>query len=231
MEGSILNPSEAKFSLPPRDISPGQPPMSPFEIHLRKWDKAAVLPNREQDADDLRPSPAADPTRKRITSPSPPMLQFDGPDAPPDSSSFTPSSMPRHITASPTSFLTPPPQNYSSSAVATGEGSSGSSYSLLSPPAVTDGSVSPNSPLSVTSLPSPSGDNSGDMDKSQWGTAFRVRWIQVRGLPFHSTRMLRNPWNKDREVKVSRDGTELEPAVGHALLDLWEVRTQDTSGT
>ena len=39
---------------------------------------------------------------------------------------------------------------------------------------------------------------------------------------FFRTRHLRNPWNYDREVKVSRDGTELEPAVGQRLLDEWE---------
>ncbi|KAF8306713.1 hypothetical protein DL93DRAFT_2048005, partial [Clavulina sp. PMI_390] len=59
--------------------------------------------------------------------------------------------------------------------------------------------------------------------KPQWGTPFKVQWISVQGLPFHSTRMLRNPWNKDREVKVSRDGTELEPLIGKQLLDLWDV--------
>ena len=68
----------------------------------------------------------------------------------------------------------------------------------------------------------------GEDNRTQWGTPFRVRWIIVRGLPFHSTRMLRNPWNKDREVKVSRDGTELEPLVGRALLDLWEVPLPDS---
>jgi hypothetical protein len=60
------------------------------------------------------------------------------------------------------------------------------------------------------------------MEDSQWGTSFKVQWIKVQRLPFHRTRHLRNPWNHDREVKVSRDGTELEPGVGQALLDEWE---------
>lgn len=68
-------------------------------------------------------------------------------------------------------------------------------------------------------------DGQDDGSGRQWGTPFRVQWIRVRGLPFHSTRMLRNPWNKDREVKVSRDGTELESSVGRALLDLWDYRS------
>jgi hypothetical protein len=54
-----------------------------------------------------------------------------------------------------------------------------------------------------------------------WGDAFKVEWICLQRLPFYRTRHLRNPWNHDREVKVSRDGTELEPTVGQALLDEW----------
>ncbi|KAI0821953.1 YT521-B-like domain-containing protein [Trametes gibbosa] len=55
-----------------------------------------------------------------------------------------------------------------------------------------------------------------------WGEPFKVEWIRSDRLPFTRTRHLRNPWNHDKEVKVSRDGTELEPAVGQALLDEWE---------
>ena len=46
----------------------------------------------------------------------------------------------------------------------------------------------------------------------EWGTRFRIQWIKVGRLPFTHTRHLRNPWNADREVKVSRDGTEVEPS-------------------
>ena len=45
----------------------------------------------------------------------------------------------------------------------------------------------------------------------EWGQAFRIEWIRAGALPFHRIRNLRNPWNADREVKVSRDGTEIEP--------------------
>ncbi|PSS06582.1 hypothetical protein PHLCEN_2v3640 [Hermanssonia centrifuga] len=55
-----------------------------------------------------------------------------------------------------------------------------------------------------------------------WGESFRVEWVRAERLPFYRTRHLRNPWNHDREVKVSRDGTELEPSVGQALLDEWD---------
>ena len=44
------------------------------------------------------------------------------------------------------------------------------------------------------------------------GVSFKIDWVKVGRLPFNSTRHLRNPWNADREVKVSRDGTEVEPS-------------------
>ena len=66
----------------------------------------------------------------------------------------------------------------------------------------------------------PSGANPAP--EAQWGTPFRVQWVRVAKLPFHRTKHLRNPWNHDREVKVSRDGTELEPTVGQALLEEWD---------
>src|SRR5271163_210954 len=37
-------------------------------------------------------------------------------------------------------------------------------------------------------------------------------------VQFQRTRMLRNPWNGNREIKISRDGTEIEPSVGERLL-------------
>lgn len=55
-----------------------------------------------------------------------------------------------------------------------------------------------------------------------WGAPFKVEWVRSHRLPFTRTRHLRNPWNHDREVKVSRDGTELEPAVGQMLLEEWD---------
>ncbi|KAJ1310085.1 hypothetical protein OPQ81_006833 [Rhizoctonia solani] len=55
-----------------------------------------------------------------------------------------------------------------------------------------------------------------------WGKPFKIRWIRTEKLPFHRTRHLRNPWNSDREVKVSRDGTEVEPNVGQRLLEEWD---------
>jgi hypothetical protein len=54
-----------------------------------------------------------------------------------------------------------------------------------------------------------------------WGDCFKVEWIELRKVPFHRTRHLRNAWNKGREIKVSRDGTELESSVGQRLLEEW----------
>jgi len=54
-----------------------------------------------------------------------------------------------------------------------------------------------------------------------WGESFKIEWLCTDRLPFYRTRHLRNPWNHDREIKVSRDGTELEPSVGQKLLDNW----------
>jgi hypothetical protein len=54
-----------------------------------------------------------------------------------------------------------------------------------------------------------------------WGKPFRIEWMSTTSVPFHRTRGLRNPWNANREVKIARDGTELEPAVGQRLLRLF----------
>ncbi|KAG7087925.1 hypothetical protein E1B28_011972 [Marasmius oreades] len=68
---------------------------------------------------------------------------------------------------------------------------------------------------------SPRAGKEKDREES-WGDSFKVEWIQTERLPFYRTRHIRNPWNHDREIKVSRDGTELEPGVGQQLLDEWE---------
>jgi len=65
------------------------------------------------------------------------------------------------------------------------------------------------------------------------GRPLRIEWIRTNTLPFFRTRHLRNPWNHGREVKVSRDGTELEPTVGQKLLDEWDrpsAAVDNTSG-
>jgi len=54
-----------------------------------------------------------------------------------------------------------------------------------------------------------------------WGKPFKVEWLSTTRLPFYRTRGLRNPWNSNREVKIARDGTELETAIGRRLLGLF----------
>jgi hypothetical protein len=54
-----------------------------------------------------------------------------------------------------------------------------------------------------------------------WGKPFRLEWLSTTRLPFYRTRGLRNPWNSNREVKIARDGTELEPSIGRRLIGLF----------
>jgi hypothetical protein len=69
-----------------------------------------------------------------------------------------------------------------------------------------------------------------------WGDSFPLEWLSTLRLPFHRTRDIRNPWNHDKEIKVSRDGIELEPSVGERLLEEWdklakELEAQASSST
>ncbi|KAJ5608639.1 Nucleotide-binding alpha-beta plait [Penicillium herquei] len=56
-----------------------------------------------------------------------------------------------------------------------------------------------------------------------FGKPFYVQWLSNNRVPFHRTRGLRNPWNSNREVKIARDGTELEPTVGRKLVELFNT--------
>ena len=68
--------------------------------------------------------------------------------------------------------------------------------------------------------PAGEGDTSPVVAQS-WGKPFRIEWVSTNRLPFYRTRGLRNPWNANREVKIARDGTELEPGVGERLLQMF----------
>lgn len=70
--------------------------------------------------------------------------------------------------------------------------------------------------------------HSGDSDaegegatSKAWGKPFKLEWISTSRLPFYRTRGLRNPWNSNREVKIARDGTELETGVGKRLIQMF----------
>ncbi|KAI1810543.1 hypothetical protein GGS20DRAFT_579791 [Poronia punctata] len=61
----------------------------------------------------------------------------------------------------------------------------------------------------------------GEGGTNGWGKPFKLRWLSTARLPFYRTRGLRNPWNSHREVKIARDGTELETTVGRKLIGLF----------
>jgi len=65
------------------------------------------------------------------------------------------------------------------------------------------------------------GEESSGAEAKAWGKPFKLEWLSTSRLPFYRTRGLRNPWNSNREVKIARDGTELQPAVGRKLVDLF----------
>ncbi|KAK0730574.1 YT521-B-like domain-containing protein [Lasiosphaeris hirsuta] len=67
-----------------------------------------------------------------------------------------------------------------------------------------------------------SGQESAGGESKAWGKPFRVEWLSTARLPFYRTRGMRNPWNSNREVKIARDGTELEPSVGRRLIGLFD---------
>jgi hypothetical protein len=57
-----------------------------------------------------------------------------------------------------------------------------------------------------------------------WGKPFSVEWESTRRVPFFRTRGLKNFWNAGREVKIARDGTEIETRVGRRLIGLFGGR-------
>jgi hypothetical protein len=65
------------------------------------------------------------------------------------------------------------------------------------------------------------GQDSDTNASKAWGKPFKLEWISTTRLPFYRTRGLRNAWNSNREVKIARDGTELEPSVGRRLTGLF----------
>lgn len=62
---------------------------------------------------------------------------------------------------------------------------------------------------------------SAESSHQPFGRPFRVQWLSHNRLPFYRTRGLRNAWNANREVKIARDGTELETGVGRRLISMF----------
>ncbi|KXS97603.1 hypothetical protein AC578_5769 [Pseudocercospora eumusae] len=50
---------------------------------------------------------------------------------------------------------------------------------------------------------------------------FGIEWQSVRRVTFQRTKGMKNSWNSGKDVKVARDGTELESGVGKKLLELF----------
>lgn len=62
-----------------------------------------------------------------------------------------------------------------------------------------------------------------ESEGQSFGKPFRIQWLSTERVPFHRTRGLRNPWNANREVKIARDGTEIEPTIGRKLVQLFHL--------
>lgn len=89
------------------------------------------------------------------------------------------------------------------------------------PPNPTEDSTIRPTQADTSSTPS-----SGNATPSQttFGKPFKIEWLSTNRLPFYRTRGLRNPWNANREVKIARDGTEIEPSVGRRLIAMFHVK-------
>lgn len=55
---------------------------------------------------------------------------------------------------------------------------------------------------------------------AHYGRNFCVKWLKLCELSFHKTRHLRNPYNENLPVKISRDCQEMEPSIGEQLASL-----------
>ncbi len=75
------------------------------------------------------------------------------------------------------------------------------------------GGTSPLEPISegIAAAVAPQPADDTPVGPQEEGHSFKIEWIKVAPLPFTRIRHLRNPWNQDKEIKVSRDGTEIEP--------------------
>lgn len=59
---------------------------------------------------------------------------------------------------------------------------------------------------------------------------FQIEWLSVRRVTFQRTKGMRNLWNANKEVKVARDGTELETEVGKRVVGLFCEESKGAGG-
>jgi hypothetical protein len=59
-------------------------------------------------------------------------------------------------------------------------------------------------------------------ERTQLGEKFKVKWQKVCDLQFFKTNDLRNEYNENKPVKVGRDGQEIAPETGRAVVELME---------
>lgn len=66
-------------------------------------------------------------------------------------------------------------------------------------------------------------DDGSTMSANNWTIPFKVQWLSPinKTVPFYKVRSLRNPYNKNKYLKIARDGTEIEPTVGRKLLAMF----------
>lgn len=84
-----------------------------------------------------------------------------------------------------------------------------------------DGSQVDETPITVVDQDDASSAADNGPESKTWGKPFKLEWLCTTRLPFYRCRGLRNPWNSNREVKIARDGTELEPSTGRRLIGLF----------
>ncbi|XP_064387067.1 YTH domain-containing protein 1-like [Halichondria panicea] len=65
------------------------------------------------------------------------------------------------------------------------------------------------------------------ISQSQLGGVFKLDWLHRGELDFSACMDLKNPWNENKPVKISRDGQEVEPGVGEKLCQLWAKIASD----
>ena len=63
--------------------------------------------------------------------------------------------------------------------------------------------------------------HAGSVTPQMFGKPFKIVWLSTNRVPFYRTKGIRNPWNANREVKIARDGTEIEPSVGSQLISMF----------